>query len=247
MYGVIGGAGVKASIVLLAKIEKKVTEMGAFRDGHHPEILMWQATKAPSRSMYLEGRGPTFIPDYVRIAQGLKLQGANHILMCCNTAHYAIDEIRQASEAHIVHVLEETIKKLWHRLGAKGHHRVGILCSDGTKKYQLYQTALDHFPDIDITLVYPDEVYQQKMTAGICAVKDRSDMRDAAYLFTEVIDHLQQQHIDMVLFGCTDVCAALDENNVHVPYLDSVDVIRDWIIEDWIKSGGVQFTRKDAV
>lgn len=68
MIGVIGGNGVAATNKLLSLIEENKTINGAFRDAHHPEMIIWQATQAPSRSMYLEGRGPSWIEDYVNIA-----------------------------------------------------------------------------------------------------------------------------------------------------------------------------------
>lgn len=67
MLGIIGGNGVAATNRLLQIIEEKLTKSGAYRDAHHPEMIIWQATQAPSRSMYLEGRGPSWIDDYVEI------------------------------------------------------------------------------------------------------------------------------------------------------------------------------------
>ena len=65
MIGIIGGNGVAATNKLNCLIEEKLTRLGAYRDSHHPEIIIWQATQAPSRSMYLEGRGPSWIEDYI--------------------------------------------------------------------------------------------------------------------------------------------------------------------------------------
>ena len=57
MIGVIGGNGVAATNRLCQLIEEIGVKDGAFRDAHHPEMIIWQATQVPSRSMYLEGRG----------------------------------------------------------------------------------------------------------------------------------------------------------------------------------------------
>ena len=95
MIGVIGGNGVAATNKLCQLIEEKLTKNGAFRDAHHPEMLIWQATKAPSRSMYLEGRGPSWIEDYVEIGKKLKACGCTKLCMCCNTAHYAIELLQE--------------------------------------------------------------------------------------------------------------------------------------------------------
>lgn len=88
MIGIIGGNGVAATNKLNCLIEERLTREGAFRDAHHPEIITWQATQAPSRSMYLEGRGPSWIEDYVEIGEKLKSCGCTELCMCCNTAHY---------------------------------------------------------------------------------------------------------------------------------------------------------------
>ena len=72
MIGVIGGNGVAATNKLCQLIEEDLTKNGAYRDVHHPEMIVWQATQAPSRSMYLEGKGPSWIEDYVNV--GLKLK-----------------------------------------------------------------------------------------------------------------------------------------------------------------------------
>ena len=75
MIGVIGGNGVAASNKLCQLVEEGLTRNGAFRDAHHPEMIIWQATQAPSRSMYLEGRGPSWIEDYVEIGKMMKACG----------------------------------------------------------------------------------------------------------------------------------------------------------------------------
>ena len=72
IVGIIGGAGVAATNKLQELIEVELTRQGAFRDCHHPEMIIYQATQVPSRSMYLEGKGESFIPGYVQIAKKIK-------------------------------------------------------------------------------------------------------------------------------------------------------------------------------
>lgn len=54
MIGIIGGNGVAATNKLNELLEIEFTKNGAFRDCHHPQIITYQATKVPSRSMFLE-------------------------------------------------------------------------------------------------------------------------------------------------------------------------------------------------
>lgn len=112
MVGIIGGNGVAATNKLLELIEEKVTRNGAFRDCHHPEMLVWQATQAPSRSMYLEGRGESFLDDYIRIGKHLKECGCDTLCMCCNTAHYFIEELQQSIGLPFINILSEVSKSI---------------------------------------------------------------------------------------------------------------------------------------
>lgn len=111
MIGLIGGNGVAATNRLCELIEDICTKNGAFRDAHHPEMIIWQATQVPSRSMFLEGRGESFIPEYVEIGKKLKLCGCTKLCMCCNTAHYAINELQQKIGVSFINVLEEVAKE----------------------------------------------------------------------------------------------------------------------------------------
>lgn len=110
IIGIIDGGGVAATNKLCQLIEEKCTRSGAFRDCHHPEMIVWQATQAPSRSMYLEGRGESFLDDYIRIGKHLKSCGCDTLCMCCNTAHYFIEELKVNIEVDFINILEEVAK-----------------------------------------------------------------------------------------------------------------------------------------
>ena len=130
MIGVIGGNGVAATNRLLTFIEEKLTRSGTFPDCHHPEMIVWQA---PSRSMYLEGRGPSWIEDYVEIGRKLKDCGCTVLCMCCNTANYAIDILEKEIGLPFINLLVEVAKRA-KELGCKcvGMGVYGIIagCTD---------------------------------------------------------------------------------------------------------------------
>ena len=228
MIGVIGGNGVAATNKLCAIIEERLTMEGAFRDCQHPEMLIWQATQAPSRSMYLEGRGPSFIEDYIRIGKKMKDCGVTHLCMCCNTAHYYLNEIENKIGVPFINIVKETIKVSL-PLGRK----MGIICSDGAKKVQLYDEWLKTI-DISAEIVYPDEDFQYKVTEGICNAKnkirfDLDNVFNPTMLFTEIEEHLRMKGADVVIGGCTDILNVYKSTS-GLPYVDSLEVLADCII-----------------
>lgn len=233
MIGVIGGNGVAATYRLCALVEEMKTKAGAFRDAHHPEMIIWQATQVPSRSMYLEGRGESFIPGYVEVGRKLKECGCTTLCMCCNTAHYAINELEEQIGLPFINLLEEVANEC-NKLGSK---RIGMMCSDGlgrVKLYDKYFTAANP----DMHLVYPSEEMQKLVTLGICNAKNtkRYDPASEEYpekLFTKVCDHLVEQGVDCIVGGCTDINAVFCPKEWrNLPYIDSLQVLAKSILND---------------
>lgn len=232
MIGVIGGNGVAATNRLCALVEEKMTKTGAYRDAHHPEMIIWQATQVPSRSMYLEGRGESFIPGYVEVGRKLKACGCTELCMCCNTAHYALDELQEQIGLPFINLLEEVAKEA-NKQGAK---RIGMMCSDGLRKIRLYDKWFEKV-NPEMHLIYPEDEMQKLVTKGICNAKNttRFDPNNEDYpekLFSIVCDHLISEGVDCIVSGCTDI------NNVYFPgffedvrVLDSLEVLSECIVD----------------
>lgn len=227
--GVIGGNGVAATNRLCDMVERKITANGAFRDAHHPEMVVWQATSAPSRSMFLEGRGPDWRPDYIRIAKEFKRIGCDVGCMCCNTAHYAVDEIEAQSELPFINLLKEVA------LAAKrtGSGKFEILCSDGARKFDLYgKTFKMVAPEIEI--LYPPPEKQKGVTAVICGVKrkDRflpnTDRESPGAMLSRLIASATCP----VILGCTDlrVAYSAEEPLDGKVAVDSLECLADVIV-----------------
>lgn len=226
--GVIGGNGVAATNRLCDMIERKVTAAGAFRDAHHPEMIVWQATSVPSRSMFLEGRGPDWRPDYIRIARQLKQLGCDICCMCCNTAHYAIDEIERESGLNFINILEGVAKEAV----SMGLDKCELLCSDGARKFDIYGSVFRQVcPDIKI--VYPDEDRQRLVTKAICAVKTSARLGvDARSSPVAIIGEIIKHASAPVILGCTDLRVAFGPNELlpDVICIDSLECLANTIV-----------------
>ena len=182
--------------------------------------------------MYLEGRGESFIPGYVDVGRKLKSCGCTELCMCCNTAHYAIDELQEQIGLPFINLLEEVVNEC-NRLGAR---RIGMMCSDGLRKIGLYD---EYFTtaNAEMKLVYPSEEMQRLVTLGICNAKNkkRNDPTDDEYpekLFSKVCDSLLEQGVGCIVGGCTDINAVfcpLEWKGLQ--YVDSLQVLADKILE----------------
>lgn len=234
MIGIIGGNGVAATNRLLQLIENKVVENGGFRDAHHPEMIIWQATQVPSRSMFLEGRGESFIPGYVDVGRKLKLCGCTELCMCCNTAHYAIDELQRQIGLPFINVLKEVA----HACDEKKAKKIGLMCTDGLKKIGLYEK---YFLKVNpqMSIVYPDDEIQSLVTLGICNAKNkkRNNPNDDEFpekLYTKVCDWFVKQGVDCIVGGCTDISAVFSPDDWRgVLFIDSLKVLANKILRGY--------------
>ena len=222
--GVIGGNGVAATNRLCDMVERKVTAAGAFRDAHHPEMIVWQATSVPSRSMFLEGRGPDWRPDYIRIAKSLKNLGCDLGCMCCNTAHYAIDEIASKSCLRFINLLEEVAR----RIDGLGLTKIVMFCSDGARKFDIYGSVFKRIcPNTE--LVYPSEADQTLVTKAICGVKTKERfISEPAKLLQELVARAEAP----VVLGCTDLRVAFSQDS-KLPEkvaIDSLECLAETIV-----------------
>lgn len=227
VVGIIGGAGVAATNKLQEIIEFKLTMRGAIRDVQHPEMIIYQATQAPSRSMFLEGRGPSFIPEYIVVAQKLYNAGASLLCMSCNTAHYAYSEIANSVTCPFINLIEETVKCV----KKTQKKRIGMLVSDGCRIKCIYDTYFSNiYPEAE--LIYPDTKTQQDITHGICNIKNRKRFLPNSHperpwnIFTHAIDKLLSQGAEQIVLGCTDIRVDF----YHPSYIDSTEVLANSIL-----------------
>ena len=226
--GIIGGAGVAATNKLCELIEQLYTVNGAFRDQHHPEMIIYQATQVPSRSMYLEGKGSNFIDGYIAIGKKLREAGAEIIAMCCNTAHYAIDEIQRSIGIPFINVIEEVARTT----KESNKKKIGLIASDGCLKGKVYEKYFDLFYP-DAILIYPDPDFQKKATEGICNIKNKNRFFDEYHpkrpknIINEIFVHLKEKGAEKVIIGCTDI--RVDYQNDDV--IDSLEVLANKIIK----------------
>lgn len=233
MIGIIGGNGVAATNKLCELVEELYTLDGAFRDAHHPEILVWQATQAPSRSMYFEGRGESFIDDYVRIGCAMKNCGVDTICMCCNTAHIVVEELENRINVPFINLIEEVAIRVCNTPNIK---KVGIMCSDGLRKFETYDEFIRKFTQT-IEIVYPDSEHQALVTKGICNAKNtyrytESSNQDNPYsLFNKVVGHLKENGCDCIIAGCTDIRNVFKYTSSEIQYIDSLEVLAECIFK----------------
>lgn len=233
--GILGGAGAAASAALVTRITDRVTRSGVLFDQDHPELVLVNATKAPSRSLWLLGRGDSFLPAYIDAARRLKLAGADFAVMCCNTAHAERASIEREADFPVLDLIVRALQAA--NPDGSSSRRIGLLCSDGVRAIRLYQNAALALWGCD-TIIESSSAMQVRVTEGIIAVK-RGFRRDAppggqspAELFALAADELATIGAESIILGCTEIPLAFTEADWrHLPLVDTVDVLATMCLE----------------
>ncbi len=225
--GILGGAGVAATAGLVQKIVDIVTDNGARFDQEHPKSVIIQASDAPSRSLWLEGKGPSFIPAYIEAAKSLKLAGADFVVMCCNTAHAAFEEISNGAQIEMINLIELAIEAAIKRTMDKA--RVGVLCSDGTIKARIFDNALEKVAP-NARIIYPEIDFQRLVTEGIIGVKrglHRNSNSEISPMenFQAAADKLANDGAEVIILGCTEIPLAWNNKWSKCQIIDTIDLL----------------------
>lgn len=214
--GVIGGMGPAATVDFMDKLLKAT---GAEREQDNLRLLVDCNPHVPDRNTAAaDGVMPG--PVIAGMARGLERQGADFIVMACNTAHAYEADIRAAIAAPFVSLIAETATALAARYPAV--KRAGLLAGTGCLEARLYQDALNAH---GVEAVVLDPAGQTRFMDLLYQIK-RGDTSDAARAEMRALaDLLIGAGAELVVAACTEVPLVLSAGDIAVPLLDSTGVL----------------------
>jgi aspartate racemase len=214
----------------LHRIEKKlVTDHNCTDDPEQPEVILYQATQAPSRIAYATGQSSqSFAPYFINAAKFLKQAGATLCCIPCNTAHCVIDEIEREAEVPFINLIDETLRYIVSEHATVKN--VGILGSAGTVKSKLHDLSLQKL-DLRLNFIYPSNELQNEIGNGICAVKSGIMYKNpniGQEFFTAPMNELIDNGADLIVLGCTEIPLAITADAYrNIPLADTIAILAD--------------------
>ncbi|MEJ6079476.1 amino acid racemase [Vibrio sp. 1-Bac 57] len=220
--GIIGGMGPEATIDLMYRIYNNTP---ATEDGEHLRILIDNNAKVPSRiKAIIEGTGESPAPCLISMAQGLVQQGADFLVIPCNTAHYYFDQVSASVDVPVVNLLEITAQTLKNNNMVK----VGILGSTALSIVGLYNPVFEKF---GLNPVYPEELYQDKLMEVIKAVKAKNITQEHLSHLSDLLQHMEARGIDCFAIVCTELSVIRNKILPNVKIFDALEILTDEIIK----------------
>jgi aspartate racemase len=227
IIGILGGMGPEATIDFFTKIVKGTKVR---KDQDHLRILIDNNPKIPNRTLAIQGKGPSPLPQLVQSARVLERAGAQFIVIPCVTAHHFYDSLQKKVRIPMVHIVWETRRYLQNHF--KKIDKIGLLATTGTLQSGLFQNAFAH-TKIELIVPPPDAQKNQVMEAifGKEGIKAFGPSVKSKRLIREVSRKLIRQGAQVIIAGCTEVPLVLKEGDLPVPVIDPVAVLAKVAIE----------------
>jgi aspartate racemase len=221
IIGILGGMGPDATLDLFKKIIKN-TE--AARDQEHLRVFIDNNPKIPDRSPAILGLGENHLPMMIESAKNLELVGADFIVIPCVSAHYFIKELRDRIAIPIISIIDEVAREIKRCL--PDIKRIGLIATAGTIKAGLFQ---DRLGEIGVEVLVPPPKDQENiiMSAiyGELGIKAGFISLENNVKILKASNALIEKGSQGIIGGCTEVPLVLQQNDISVPFFDSLNIL----------------------
>ncbi len=217
VLGIIGGMGPLSSVKLFERI---VLLTDANKDQDHLHIIIDNNTTIPDRTDYILGVIPDD-PSKKLIESAVKLQsaGADFLVICCNTAHYFLDQIVASIDIPILSIIEETAKYI------KENHfkitEIGLLSTEATAEVGLYDNV---FKKYGIDIIKPTIENQKYITDIIYNIKKGIENIDFDGFYI-TMEEMKERGVDLFILGCTELPVAVGLYNLIGNFIDPLEIL----------------------
>lgn len=231
--GIIGGMGPEATVDFMRRV---IAKTPAQDDKDHLHLLVDNNPKIPSRiAAIIEGTGQDPAPMLCKMAQGLEAQGADFLVIPCNTAHYYLEKIARSVRIPLLDMVDLSAKAL---LAADPRpRRVGMLASPAVRMVGLYDRQ---FARAGLVPVYPDRQQESELLTVIKAVKAGQLNSEHRWSYARIAKSISESRADAFLVACTELSVIGPPDGIAAPVLDTLDVLVDATIAT--ATGGLQDT-----
>jgi len=227
IIGILGGMGPEATIDLFIKIVKGTK---ARKDQDHLRILIDNNPKIPDRTLAIQKKGPSPLPQLIRSARVLEKAGADFIAIPCVTAHYYYESLKKKVKIPTLNLVEITVQYIKSKL--KRISKVGLLATTGTIQGGVFQTSFSH---TDLQLIIPTPEVQKKWVMeaiyGRSGIKAIGPSENSKRLILNASEKLIHQGAQAIIAGCTEVPLVLKEKDLSVPVIDPISILAKAAIE----------------
>ena len=226
--GLIGGMSWESTVPYYRIINERVRErLGGL---HSAKLLLHSVDFAGIEALQQRGDWETAGAQLADIARGLRLAGAEGIVLCTNTMHLVAPAVEAAIEIPLLHIADATAA----RIRAAGLVRVALLGTRFTMEQAFYRERIEA---AGIEVMTPDaaqrECVHRVIYDELCLGRIVDASRDE---YRAIIAGLVVDGAQGVILGCTEIGLLVGEGDAEVLLFDTArihaEAAADWALMD---------------
>jgi aspartate racemase len=221
LLGVISGMGTRAGLFFINKL---ISGLDVNNDQDFPEFLLHNNSRIPDRTKAIVYNETSPVEELRRSIAIMNLAKVEVMVFTCVTAYYFVEKIKRDINSLILNPVELVRDKIIQEYGE--NKKVGVLCTTGTLRSQLFKNA---FADTNCRLITLNAEKQESLFMRSVYMEKgfkSAEISDEAYsLLDSSVNALLDQGAEIIIGGCSEVQIGLEQSKVAATYMDTMDVL----------------------
>lgn len=217
--GILGGMGPLATAEFMARL---VRATPASCDQEHIPVIVCSLPQIPDRTEAILGAGASPVPMMQSGLKMLERCGVECIAIPCNTAHFWISELQEATGVPILHMVD-AVASILHQSYAP--RSVGLLATDATIAAGTYTSRLH---GMGIKVISPSAPAQATVMHSIRAIKSGTEPRLPE--LESVVDELVARGAECTVLACTEL-STVRLRRANAAVIDSTEALAEVCIQ----------------
>ena len=211
--GLIGGMSWESTVTYYKIINETVKEkLGGL---HSAKCMLYSIDFQEIEECQANGNWEKSGEILGEAAYNLEKAGADFIVICTNTMHKVVNQIKEKISIPILHIAEMTAEKILE----KGLKNIALLGTKYTMEQDFYKSKLI---EKGINVIIPDkndiEIINKVIYDELCLGTINSNSKKK---FLEIVDKLRSKGAEGIILGCTEIGLLIKNEDTDVPLFDT--------------------------
>ena len=211
--GLIGGMSWESTVTYYKIINETVKEkLGGL---HSAKCILYSIDFQEIEECQANGNWEKSGEILGEAANNLEKAGADFIVICTNTMHKVVNQIKEKISIPILHIAEMTAEKILE----KGLKNIALLGTKYTMEQDFYKSKLI---EKGINVIIPDkndiEIINKVIYDELCLGTINSNSKKK---FLEIVDKLRSKGAEGIILGCTEIGLLIKNEDTDVPLFDT--------------------------
>lgn len=211
--GLIGGMSWESTVTYYKIINETVKEkLGGL---HSAKCILYSVDFQEIEECQANGNWEKSGEILGEAANNLEKAGADFVVICTNTMHKVINQIKEKISIPILHIAEMTAEKILE----KGLKNIALLGTKYTMEQDFYKSKLI---EKGLNVIIPDkndiEIINKVIYDELCLGTINSNSKKK---FLEIVDKLRSKGAEGIILGCTEIGLLIKNEDTDVPLFDT--------------------------